>query len=164
MTRSNRLLWGALALGVVTGMRSMLAPAMVSEALARRSAATNADSLTRKLVKSRARQLLIPLAASELVGDKLPFAPDRTIAPSMMVRALSGGLTAAALAGAQRQPALVPALIGATAACISAKIAIRLRKRYGSSGAVINAALGLAEDSLALAIGNAGLKRVLGKG
>jgi uncharacterized membrane protein len=136
---------------------------MVSQALAERSDTPKAGPLTRTLAAAKTRHLLIPLAASELLGDKLPFAPDRTIAPSMMVRALSGGLTAAALAGARRQPAWVPALIGATAACVSAKIAIRLRKRYGRSGAAVNAALGIAEDSLALAIGNAGLKRALNK-
>ncbi len=32
MTTASNLLWGALAIGVVTGMRSMLAPAMVSRA------------------------------------------------------------------------------------------------------------------------------------
>ncbi|WP_106475711.1 DUF4126 family protein [Phytohalomonas tamaricis] len=161
MTRSSNLLWGALALGVVTGMRSMLAPTMTSLALAKRSDIEDAAEPARTLASPRTRYVLMPLAASELLGDKMPFAPDRTIAASMIARALSGGTTAAALASAQRQPILFPALIGATAACVSSKVAIDLRKRYGSANAFTNATLGFTEDCLALAIGSAGLKRAM---
>lgn len=161
MTRSSSLLWGALALGVVTGMRSMLAPTMTSRALAARGDIESAREPSRTLAAPRTRLVLMPLAAGELLGDKLPFAPDRTIKASMLVRAVSGGVTAAALAGAQRQPILLPALIGATAACVAAKVGISLRKRYGGSSPFTNAALGLAEDALAVAIGSTGLKRAL---
>ncbi|WP_028241357.1 DUF4126 family protein [Stutzerimonas azotifigens] len=159
MTTPSNLLWAALALGVVTGMRSMLAPTLASRALAGREGIDQADEPARTLASHRARQVLMPLAAGEMLGDKMPFAPDRTIPPSMLFRALSGGVTAAALASARRQPVWLPALIGATAACVSAKIGLGLRKRYGSSGGFANAALGLSEDALALAIGNAGLRR-----
>lgn len=162
MTTSSNLLWAALAIGVVTGMRSMLAPTMVSRALADRDDIDEADQPARTLASHRTQQLLMPLAAGELLGDKMPFAPDRTIPPSMLVRAFSGGVSAAALAGARRESILLPALIGATAALVSAKIGIGLRKRYGSSGGLLNAALGLSEDALALAIGSAGLRRALG--
>ncbi|QGZ29219.1 DUF4126 domain-containing protein [Stutzerimonas stutzeri] len=161
MTLSSNLFWGALALGVVTGMRSMLAPTMVSRALAVRDDRDHLDEPARTLGLRRARQFLVPLAASELLGDKLPFAPDRTIPPSMLVRALSGAVSAAALANARRESVWLPALIGASAACVSAKIGLDLRKRYGSAGGMRNAALGLTEDALALAIGTAGLKRTL---
>lgn len=160
MTTASNLLWGALAIGVVTGMRSMLAPTMVNRALAERADIDEADEPARTLASHRVGQYLMPLAASELLGDKMPFAPDRTIAPSMLVRAVSGGVSAAALAGARRRPILLPALIGATAACVAAKVAIALRKRYGTN-AWLNAGLGLTEDCMAVALGNAGLRRAL---
>ncbi|WP_421684085.1 DUF4126 family protein [Stutzerimonas urumqiensis] len=160
MTISSSLLWGAVAIGVVTGMRSTLAPTMVSRALADRDDLDEAGRPARTLSAPRTRHLLIPLAAGELLGDKMPFAPDRTIAPSMAVRAVSGGVCAAALAGARREPMVLPALLGATAACASSVVMIRLRKRYGTSG-LINAALGLAEDGIAVATGTAGLRRAL---
>lgn len=160
MTTASNLLWGALAIGVVTGMRSMLAPAMVSRALADRPDIGEADEPARTLSSHRTRQFLMPLAAAELLGDKMPFAPDRTIAPSILVRALSGGASAAALAATRRQPVLVPALIGATAACVAAKVAIGLRKRYRTND-LVNAALGLTEDCLAFSLGRAGLRRAL---
>ena len=100
------------------------------------------------------------MAVGELLGDKMPFAPDRTILPSMMFRALSGGVTAAALASAQRQPIWLPAVVGATAALVASKIGLDLRKPY-QTNPYANAALGLTEDCVALTIGNAGLRRAL---
>lgn len=162
MRTSSDLLWAALAIGVVTGMRSMLAPTLVSRALARRHAPAALDEPARTLASPRTRHLLMPLAAGELLGDKLPFAPDRTIPPSMAFRAVSGAVSAAALAGASRQPVLLPAVIGAAAACVAARVGLGLRQRYRTS-ALSNAALGLTEDSLAFAIGNAGLHLALGR-
>ncbi|HBM08573.1 MAG TPA: DUF4126 domain-containing protein, partial [Pseudomonas sp.] len=116
MTTLSNVLWGALALGLVTGMRSTLAPTMTSRALAAQDDIDAADEPARTLASHRAQQFLLPMATGELLGDKMPFAPDRTILPSMMFRALSGGVTAAALASARRQPIWLPALVGATAA------------------------------------------------
>ena len=161
MTISSNLFWGALALGLVTGMRSTLAPAMTSRALAARDDIDDADEPARTLASHRAQQVLLPMAAAELLGDKMPFAPDRTIIPSMVFRALSGGVTAAALASMRREPLLLPALIGATAALVSSKIGLGLRKPYQPQP-LLNAALGLAEDGLALTIGNSGFRRALG--
>ena len=162
MMTSRDILWGALALGVVTGMRSMLAPTLVSRALASRDDIDGADEPARTLSSHRARQFLVPMAASEILGDKMPFAPDRTIVPSMMFRALSGGVTAAALASARREPVWLPALIGATAALVASEVGLKLRKPY-QSNALTNAALGLAEDCVALSIGRAGIARALGE-
>ncbi len=162
MTISRDLFWGALALGLVTGMRSMLAPTMTSRALAARDDIDEADEPARTLASHRAQLFLVPIAAGELLGDKMTFAPDRTILPSMMFRALSGGVTAAALAGARREPVWLPALIGASAALIASEIGLKLRKPY-QGDTPTNAALGLTEDCVALAIGYSGLRRALGE-
>ncbi len=111
-----------------------------------------------------AGQTFLPvLAASEMIGDKMPFAPDRTIAPSMMFRALSGGASAAALAGVRREPVLLPALLGATAALVTARVGLGLRKPY-QPRPLVNAVLGAVEECLALTVGRAGLRRALGDG
>jgi len=62
----------------------------------------------------------------------------------------------------RREPVLVPALLGATAALVAAKIGLSLRKPY-QPRPLVNAALGAVEECLALAIGRAGLRRALGK-
>ena len=161
MRPSSNLLLAALALGVVTGMRSMLAPAMTGRALAARDDLDDADQPAPMLASRGAQRFFVPMSAAEMLGDKMPFAPDRTIAPSMLVRALSGGVTAAALAGARREPVWLPALIGASAALIASEIGLGLRKRYGSSSGLANAALGFVEDGLALTLANAGLRQAL---
>jgi uncharacterized membrane protein len=160
MTTLSNVLWGALALGLVTGMRSTLAPTMTSRALAARDDIDEAGEPARTLASHRMQQFLVPMAVGELLGDKMPFAPDRTILPSMMFRALSGGVTAAALASVRRQPIGLPILIGASAALVASKVGLSLRKPY-QPNPMANAALGLAEDCVALAIGNAGLRRAL---
>jgi uncharacterized membrane protein len=160
MTTLSNVLWGALALGLVTGMRSTLAPTMTSRALAARDDIDEADEPARTLASHRMQQFLVPMAMGELLGDKMPFAPDRTILPSMMFRALSGGVTAAALASVRRQPIGLPILIGASAALVASKVGLSLRKPY-QPNPMANAALGLVEDCVALAICNAGLRRAL---
>ena len=103
MSTSSNLLWAALAIGAVTGMRSMLAPTLVSRALSERDDLHGAGA-ARLLTSDSAQTFLPVLAAGEIAGDKMPFAPDRTIVPSMMFRAVSAGVSAAALAacGASR--------------------------------------------------------------
>lgn len=162
MSNSSNLLLAALAIGAVTGMRSMLAPAMVSRALSERDDLSGAGEAAQLLTSDAAQTFLPVLAAGEIAGDKMPFAPDRTIVPSMMFRALSGGVSAAALAGVRREPVLVPVLLGATAALVASKIGLSLRKPY-QPNPLLNATLGLVEDCLALGLGRAGLREALGE-
>jgi len=81
----------------------------------------------------------------------------------MMFRALSGGASAAALAGVRREPVLLPALLGATAALVAARVGLGLRKPY-QPRPLVNAALGAVEECLALTVARAGLRRALGDG
>ena len=62
MTTARNVLWGALAIGVVTGMRSMLAPTLVSRALAERADLDEACEPARTLASQPVRQYLLPLA------------------------------------------------------------------------------------------------------
>jgi uncharacterized membrane protein len=162
VSNSSNLLLAALAIGAVTGMRSMLAPAMVSRALSERDDLSGAGEAAQLLTSDAAQTFLPVLAAGEIAGDKMPFAPDRTIVPSMMFRALSGGVSAAALAGMRREPVLVPVLLGAAAALVASKIGLSLRKPY-QPNPLLNATLGLVEDCLALGLGRACLREALGE-
>ena len=162
MSTSSNLLWAALAIGAVTGMRSMLAPTLVSRALSERGDLQGSGEAVQLLTSDTAQTFLPVLAAGEIAGDKLPFAPDRTIVPSMMFRALSAGVSTAALAGARREPLLMPVLLGATAALVASKIGLSLRKPY-QPNTLLNATLGLAEDCLALGLGRVGLRQALGE-
>ncbi|WIX02894.1 DUF4126 family protein [Stutzerimonas balearica] len=160
MSTSSNVLLAALAIGAVTGMRSLLAPTLVSRALSERDDLHGAGEAARLLTSDAAQAVLPVLAAGELAGDKLPFAPDRTIAPSLLFRALSAGVSAAALAGVRREPALLPALLGAAAALVSSRVGLRLRKPH-QPRPVANAALGMLEDGLAFGLGRTALRQGL---
>jgi len=109
MSRSSSAstLAAASLLGVATGMRSLLPLAVLS------------------LTSSRSRGLrilLVSLAGTELVGDKLPWTPSRLAPLPLGFRVLAGGLGATWLTRSRGAPvlagiggALVGALLGSRA-------------------------------------------------
>jgi uncharacterized membrane protein len=128
----------AVAVGAVCGMRTLLMPALVA----------------RSVPGSRAGTRILSLAAvGELLGDKLPFTPDRTEAPSLAARAVSGAVTAASLASRSRRPAMPSAVIAAASAILSAHLMIRLRKRADRT--LPDPFVATVEDCLALVLANA---------
>ena len=87
-------LWPSFGLGVVTGMRSMTAVAALSWA-----ASLGRARLAWLPAGAEARGLATLAALAEMAGDKMPFAPDRRIAPSFILRLGLGAVGGAALAG-----------------------------------------------------------------
>ena len=84
----------SFGIGFVTGLRSMTATAALSWAA----------SLGRTRIGwipggPRLRALATLAALGEMAGDKMPFAPDRRIVPSFLVRLAVGALGGAARAG-----------------------------------------------------------------
>jgi uncharacterized membrane protein len=86
------------------------------------------------------------LAFGELLGDKMPSAPDRIIAPGLAARIATGAVAAAALSPRRDRP--VAALLGATFAVAAAHLSFRRRLRamrhHGQTPT------GLVEDALVL--------------
>lgn len=155
MPVSNAVLLRSLGLGAVAGMRSMMAPTLVSRALGAGAAARPDREPARSLASRTARRVLPLLAAGELVADKLPMTPDRTLPRSVAVRVLSGALAGAALAASRRQSAGTTAVAGGAAALASTFAMLRLRTAVARRLAVPDVWVGLAEDGLALALGRA---------
>lgn len=87
------------------------------------------------------------LAAGELAGDKLPSAPDRTVAAGMAGRLVTGALAGVALA--PRDQRLAAAALGAAGAVAGAYLSFGARKqamrRFGQTST------GLVEDAITLA-------------
>jgi uncharacterized membrane protein len=118
---------GAAVIGAVAGLRSMTAPALVSHLV--KSAVDGEGSKLGFLNSMVSMRTTLVLALGELVADKLPFLPARTNPPSLAVRAISGGLSGAALCSAKKRSWFAGALIGAGAAVGAAYGAYELRKR-----------------------------------
>ena len=133
---NGRIYARAFGIGVVAGMRSMTAPAIASAGLRNGRSAG-----------------LAALALGEMVVDKLPFVPSRTMIPSLIIRAGSGAFAASTLAkdhGDRR----VAAAIGAAGAIAGSFAFETLRKRAVSGTGIPDPIIALVEDALAFGAGS----------
>lgn len=135
----------AFGMGLVAGARSMLPLSAV--ALGARAGNLPADTSAPAFLRSGALALpLTLLAAAEIVGDKLSWAPDRTIAPAILARTLTAALAARALAPERDRRRAGWAAV--TGALVGAYGGLALRRRaVRSVGRVRSGAL---EDVIAL--------------
>lgn len=140
----------ALGLGFVCGMRSMLGPALVRPKIA----AAPADSILRDAAASPLAATLLPiLSAGELIGDKLPGAPDRTILPSVLFRSTSGAAVAASVYETEQESPVLGAILGVAGALAATYGIYYLRRAASQRNALPDTALGLIEDVAAFGIG-----------
>jgi uncharacterized membrane protein len=105
----------AFGLGVVAGLRSVTAPAIVSWA-ARLGALHLEGTPLAFLAVSWVPYVLTGLMLGELVADKLPRTPARTEPGPFIGRILTGGLSGAGLAAGAGQSLVAGVLAGALGA------------------------------------------------
>jgi uncharacterized membrane protein len=120
-----------LALGAITGMRSMAGPAAL--------AAGHGGVIER---------MVTVMAAGELIADKTAIVGDRIDPIPLAARAVMGALVGGAIAREERGNIALGAAVGAAAAVVAAHLAFRLRKRLPFS----NAVNGLLEDSIVMGV------------
>src|SRR5690242_17111058 len=101
----------AFAIGVVAGLRSMTAPAVVSWA-ARLGWLHLQQTGLAFLAYPATLTIVTLLAAAELVGDKLPMTPSRKSPGPFAGRILLGAFSGAALCLAAKHPVVLGALLG----------------------------------------------------
>ncbi len=142
----------AAGLGVVAGMRSVSAPAFLSQRLVRDSGVAG-GRLDRALSSKAGAWTLAVLALGELVGDKLPKTPARIAPPALAMRLLSGAVVGAAVARRDKRPVLGPVLVGAAASLASTFAFYALRKFATQRLRVPNVVAGLLEDALTATLG-----------
>jgi hypothetical protein len=127
----------AMKLAVVTGLRSMLGPALLARATGRPD-----------------RQNWAMAALGEMVADKVPLMPSRDSLLPLLVRGVAGAWVARTLMkdeGFEDDPWAVP--LGAAVAMGVAVAAPKLRKTIRWTTGIPDPVLGLAEDYLALRLG-----------
>src|SRR5260370_21339935 len=104
----------AFLIGVIGGLRTMTAPAVVAWAANRHW--LNLDNSPLALIGSLGAVLVFTLGAlGELVIDKLPSTPNRTRLLVLVVRSVLGGLSAPAIAVAVAQSIALGIVPGAAA-------------------------------------------------
>src|ERR1700761_2640479 len=120
--------WQAVGLGVLAGMRTTSAPAITSHILSRHHSKRLAKSNLRFMQNSNVAAAFKVLAVGELIGDKMPTAPDRTMPGGLIFRCIAGSLAGASIFEASGKNAFAGALIGSVAALGSTFGSFHLRK------------------------------------
>ena len=142
------LLTLATLIGVIAGLRTMMAPAAVSWAAALGWLDLSGTWLA-FLGYTWTPWILTVLAAGELVTDQLPSTPSRTVPVQFGARLVSGALAGAAF-GAAADMLLVGAMAGAIGAVIGTLGGHALRARLAAAFRKDRPAA-LIEDAIAIA-------------
>ncbi|MVM35546.1 DUF4126 family protein [Spirosoma sp. HMF4905] len=143
----------AFQIGIIAGMRSMMAPAFVSYKLSHASTKPLANSKLHFLVSPKATMALELMAGGELIGDKLPNTPDRTAQPQLWGRIASGAMCGAALTEADDLSVGYGAILGALGAAAGSFAFFHLRHWLTHEKDVPDTLVALAEDALAIGAG-----------
>ena len=148
---SNFVFAFAVGIGVVAGLRSLMAPAVISWAAHLGWLHLPGTSLG--FMGSKAAVVIFSLLAiGELIGDKLPRVPKRTAAGPLLARIVTGGLSAACLCASANQSLGIGAGLGAVGAVIGAFGGYRTRKRLVTQLNVPDLVVAAIEDIVAISL------------
>jgi uncharacterized membrane protein len=148
MTPSQVLLL-AFLIGVVSGLRSVTAPAVV--AWGAHLNWLNLRNTALSFMASTAAVVIFSLLALvELITDKLPSTPSRTEPVGLIARILLGGLSGACVAVSGAQSIVVGAVLGAVGGVAGAFAGYQARTRLVKALKVPDFVIALLEDAVAI--------------
>jgi uncharacterized membrane protein len=142
----------ALGIGIVAGLRSLLAPAVVAWAAHLGWINLHGSPLAFMGTKW-AVVIFTVLALVELVFDKLPGTPARTAASGLTARIVTGGLSGACLALAGRAAPWLGALAGAVGGTAGAFGGYHARAGLDRALRVPDFVIAILEDLVAVGLG-----------
>ena len=139
----------AFLIGVIAGLRSLMAPTVVAWAahlkwlnLQPTWAAFMASTVT--------VGILTVLAIAELIGDKLPKTPSRKSPGPFVARIVSGAFSGAVLCAAAKQPLVAGAFLGGLGAVVGTLGGYEARTRLVKAWKVPDLVVALLEDAVAI--------------
>lgn len=135
----------------------MTAPAVLSRA-ARNGSPDLSKTKLSFLGSPTASNVFAALAAAELIGDKLPFIPNRTDVGPLIGRITSGGLCGAAITAAKGESLALGAVVGGVAAVIGTFAGYHLRHKAVHEAGAPPLVAAVIEDALAILGGTAAVK------
>jgi uncharacterized membrane protein len=148
MTPSQVLLL-ALLIGIVSGLRSVTAPAVVAWGAHLNWLSLHNTALS-FMVSTAAVVIFTLLALVELIADKLPSTPSRTEPVGLIARILLGGLSGACVAVSGAQSIVVGAVLGAVGGVAGAFVGYEARTRLVKALKVPDLVIALLEDAVAI--------------
>src|ERR1700676_2633149 len=139
----------AFLIGVVAGLRSLTAPAVLAWAAHRNW--LNVHNTPLSFMASTAVMIIfVLLAVAELVTDQLPSTPSRTAPPGLIARMVTGGLCGAGIAAAGTQSLVVGAILGIVGALIGTFGGYRARTGFVKALKVPDVVIATLEDVVAI--------------
>ena len=141
----------AIGIGIVAGLRSLTAPAVVAWAAHLGWLNLHGSSLA-FMGSIAAVALFSLLAAGELVSDKLPKTPKRTALAPLFARVITGGLCGASLCAAAGKSLLFGTLLGGIGGVIGAFVGYDARRRLVNNLNIKDCFVAICEDFLAIAL------------
>ena len=141
----------AVGIGIVAGLRSLTAPAVVAWA-AHLSWLNLHGSRLAFIGSTVATVILSLLALGELIADKLPKTPRRTAAAPLLARIATGALRGACLSAATNRSLLPGALLGGLGGVIGAFAGYEIRRRLVSGLNLKDFVVATFEDLVAIGL------------
>ena len=143
----------AFQMGIVAGMRTMTAPALVSYKLSQMRPNPLPDSTLHFMTSPKTATTFAVLAGGELIGDKLPNASDRIGFPQILGRIASGTMCGAALTEADGKSVAYGATLGAAGAFVGSFAFFHLRRWLTHEKDLPDPIVALVEDVLTIGAG-----------
>jgi len=140
-----------VGIGIVAGLRSLTAPAVVAWA-AHLSWLNLHGSRLAFIGSTVATVILSLLAVGELIADKLPKTPRRTAAAPLLARFATGALCGACLSAAVNRSLLPGALLGGLGGVIGAFAGYEIRRRLVSQLKIKDFVVATLEDLVAIGL------------
>jgi uncharacterized membrane protein len=153
LLKKSNPFWQVVGLGVLAGMRTFAAPVVASHILSKRHSYNLSSSPLKFMQSANTAIAFKVLACGELIGDKLPDAPNRIEAGGLIGRCLSGSLAGASIYKASGRSAITGALFGSVAALGATFASYYLRRAAVKENIIHEPMAGVAEDALVVATG-----------
>src|ERR1700686_574031 len=146
---ATEILLLAFLLGVVAGLRSFTAPAVLAWGAHRGWLSLHGTPLS-FMASAAATVIFILLAVGELIADQLPSTPSRTAPPGLIARIVMGGLCGAGIAAAGTQSLVLGAILGIVGALIGTFGGYQVRTRVVTAFKVPDLVIATLEDVVAI--------------
>jgi uncharacterized membrane protein len=142
----------AFAIGIVSGMRAMTAPAVTAWA-AHRGWLNLAGTRLAFMGSTAAVAIFIVLAIVEIITDKLPSTPSRTAPVGLTARFITGALSGACVGVSTGQSPALGAILGAAGGVAGAFAGHQWRTGLVRALKVPDFVIALLEDAIAIGAG-----------
>jgi len=141
----------AFGIGIVAGLRSLTAPAVVAWGAHLGWLNLHGSPLA-FMGSTTAVAVFSLLAIGELIADKLPNTPKRTAIVGLLARIALGGLCGACLCAAAGKSLLAGGLLGGIGGLIGAFSGYEIRKSLANSLHIKDLVVAVCEDAIAISL------------